>query len=162
RISSPYRTPLATSPLQSGRTAKIKCTAASSSPIWSPMVSPTIATSASAWCLPRTPSPNSGDPMPTGTRSARFEISTGQAEQIRRHATRKKDDKFQLVFECLAEDHDHAEEQALNAYPRGEIIHIMEAAPCQHRDDGRERCTRQISIRRRSRRNAISLNHISG
>src|SRR5262249_144221 len=35
----------------------------------------------------------------------------------------ERGDKFQLVFECLAEDHDHAEEQALNAYPCGEIIH---------------------------------------
>jgi len=33
-----------------------------------------------------------------------------------------KGDKFTLFFECWAEDVDHAEEQALNAYPNGEII----------------------------------------
>ena len=33
-----------------------------------------------------------------------------------------KGDKFKLVFDCQAEDEDHAEEQALNAYPNGEIV----------------------------------------
>jgi hypothetical protein len=28
-----------------------------------------------------------------------------------------KGDKFQMFFQCWAEDEDHAEEQALNAYP---------------------------------------------
>ncbi len=32
-----------------------------------------------------------------------------------------KGDKFTIVFDCLAEDDDHAEEQALNAYPCCEI-----------------------------------------
>jgi hypothetical protein len=35
-----------------------------------------------------------------------------------------KGDKFQIIFECMAEDEDHAEEQALSAYPNGEIVHI--------------------------------------
>ena len=37
-----------------------------------------------------------------------------------------KGDKFTIVFECWAEDHDHAEEQALNAYPNGEIVNIAD------------------------------------
>jgi len=37
-----------------------------------------------------------------------------------------KGDKFTLFFECWAEDEDHAEEQALNAYPNGEIINCTE------------------------------------
>ena len=37
-----------------------------------------------------------------------------------------KGDKFTLFFECMAEDQDHAEEQALNAYPNGEIINCIE------------------------------------
>lgn len=36
----------------------------------------------------------------------------------------EKGDKFQIIFVCLAEDEDHAEEQALDAYPCGEIKHI--------------------------------------
>jgi hypothetical protein len=35
-----------------------------------------------------------------------------------------KGDKFQMFFQCWAEDEDHAEEQALNAYPCGEVAHI--------------------------------------
>ena len=34
-------------------------------------------------------------------------------------------DKFTLFFECWADDIDHAEEQALNAYPNGEIINVI-------------------------------------
>ena len=34
-------------------------------------------------------------------------------------------DKFILFFDCWAEDTDHAEEQALNAYPNGEIINSI-------------------------------------
>ena len=34
------------------------------------------------------------------------------------------DADFTLVFECYAEDDDHAEEQALNAYPCGLILNI--------------------------------------
>lgn len=33
-----------------------------------------------------------------------------------------KGDKFQIVFDCYAEDDDHAAEQAQNAYPNGEIL----------------------------------------
>jgi len=35
-----------------------------------------------------------------------------------------KGDKFRIVFECFAEDDDHAEEQAINAYPNAEIHNI--------------------------------------
>ena len=31
-------------------------------------------------------------------------------------------DKFVIVFDCWAEDEDHADEQALNAYPAGALI----------------------------------------
>jgi hypothetical protein len=34
----------------------------------------------------------------------------------------EKGDKFIIFFDCLAEDEDHADEQALNAYPDAEII----------------------------------------
>jgi hypothetical protein len=37
-----------------------------------------------------------------------------------------KGDKFTLLFDCWAEDADHAEEQALNAYPNGEIINAIQ------------------------------------
>ena len=40
----------------------------------------------------------------------------------------EKGDKFVMHFECEADDADHAEEQALNAYPLGEVINIMEEA----------------------------------
>ena len=33
-------------------------------------------------------------------------------------------DTFTLVFFCAAEDEDHAEEQALYAYPAGSIVNI--------------------------------------
>lgn len=33
-------------------------------------------------------------------------------------------DKFTIFFECTADDPDHAEEQALNAYPFGEVLNI--------------------------------------
>jgi len=36
-----------------------------------------------------------------------------------------KGDKFTLFFDCWAEDTDHAEEQALDAYPNGEIINAI-------------------------------------
>ena len=35
-----------------------------------------------------------------------------------------KGDKFVMFFECWADDEDHAEEQALNAYPCAKIVHI--------------------------------------
>lgn len=34
----------------------------------------------------------------------------------------KNDKETELCFSCMAEDADHADEQALNAYPDGEII----------------------------------------
>lgn len=37
-----------------------------------------------------------------------------------------KGDKFTLFFDCWAEDEDHAEEQALNAYPNGEIVNAIQ------------------------------------
>lgn len=40
-----------------------------------------------------------------------------------------KGDKHALDFYCMADDECHAEEQALNAYPNGEIRHINEVAP---------------------------------
>jgi hypothetical protein len=33
-------------------------------------------------------------------------------------------DRFTVVFDCFAEDDDHAEEQARNAYPAAEIHNI--------------------------------------
>lgn len=35
-----------------------------------------------------------------------------------------KGDKMQLHFDCMAEDDDHAAEQAMNAYPNGEVLHL--------------------------------------
>ena len=35
-------------------------------------------------------------------------------------------DKFILHFDCWAEDRDHAEEQAENAYPGCELLHLIE------------------------------------
>lgn len=40
------------------------------------------------------------------------------------HLHEERGDKFVIVFDCRAEDEDHAEEQALNAYPAGEIVSI--------------------------------------
>jgi len=36
-----------------------------------------------------------------------------------------KGDKFTIHFDCLAEDQDHAEGQAINAYPNGELINAI-------------------------------------
>lgn len=36
----------------------------------------------------------------------------------------EKGDKFTIVFDCFAEDDDHATEQAINAYPNGEIHNL--------------------------------------
>jgi len=36
-----------------------------------------------------------------------------------------KEDKFQIVFDCDAEDTDHAEEQAQDAYPDAKILHSL-------------------------------------
>lgn len=33
-------------------------------------------------------------------------------------------DKFIIVFPCMADDEDHAEEQAVNAYPQCRIVNI--------------------------------------
>jgi hypothetical protein len=43
-------------------------------------------------------------------------------KEFRVSLNEEKGDKFLLFFDCLAQDHDHAEEQAKNAYPYGEII----------------------------------------
>ena len=40
-----------------------------------------------------------------------------------------KGDKFVIVFDCMADDNDHADEQALNAYPDGELINTIEYEP---------------------------------
>ena len=46
-----------------------------------------------------------------------------------------KGDKFQIFFQCWAEDEDHAEEQALNAYPCGDVVHI--SSPSDMDNEGR-------------------------
>ena len=33
-------------------------------------------------------------------------------------------DRFKLIFECFADDEDHAEEQAMDAYPGCTVLHI--------------------------------------
>jgi hypothetical protein len=35
-------------------------------------------------------------------------------------------DKFRLIFECFAMDADHAAEQALDAYPSGQVHHAWQ------------------------------------
>jgi hypothetical protein len=45
------------------------------------------------------------------------------------------EDKGEMFFECWAEDEDHAEEQALNAYPCGEVAHI--SPPSDMDNEGR-------------------------
>jgi hypothetical protein len=37
-----------------------------------------------------------------------------------------KGDKFKISFYCLAEDEDHAEEQAYSAYPNGEDANAVQ------------------------------------
>lgn len=37
-------------------------------------------------------------------------------------------DKFLMLFDCWAEDADHAEEQALNMYPGAEVVNIYKKA----------------------------------
>ena len=39
------------------------------------------------------------------------------------------DTDFMLIFDCWAEDEDHAEEQAWDAYPGCEVKHIVEKEP---------------------------------
>jgi hypothetical protein len=34
-------------------------------------------------------------------------------------------DKFLMIFECWSDDPDHAEEQALDAYPGAEVINVF-------------------------------------
>jgi len=46
-----------------------------------------------------------------------------------------KGDKFLMFFECWAEDEDHAGEQALNAYPCGDVVHI--SPPSDMDNEGR-------------------------
>lgn len=40
-----------------------------------------------------------------------------------------KGDKFQIAFDCYAEDSEHAAEQAENAYPNGEVLTITPFDP---------------------------------
>ena len=40
-----------------------------------------------------------------------------------------KGDKYTLDFYCQAECEDHADEQALDAYPNGEVRHSVEIPP---------------------------------
>lgn len=49
---------------------------------------------------------------------------TPQLKSYRVTLHEEKGDRLKLFFDCSAEDIDHAEEQALNAYPCGEIIQI--------------------------------------
>ncbi len=50
----------------------------------------------------------------------------------------EKGDTFTMHFECMAEDACHAEEQALDAYPNGDVVHIavMDEAVEQRTDGG--------------------------
>ena len=41
------------------------------------------------------------------------------------HLHEDKGDKFTLVFDCWAEDEDHAEDQALDMYPNAEVVSIF-------------------------------------
>jgi hypothetical protein len=50
-----------------------------------------------------------------------------------------KGDKHQLVFWCWADDEEHAEEQALNAYPNGEVLHVT-LGECPLDGDPTDRC----------------------
>jgi len=42
----------------------------------------------------------------------------------------EKGDKFTMLFECDADDEDHAAEQAISAYPNGDVVNVttLEAA----------------------------------
>ena len=44
--------------------------------------------------------------------------------EYRVHLHEDAGDKFILVFDCMAEDADHASDQALDMYPSGEIVSI--------------------------------------
>jgi hypothetical protein len=44
----------------------------------------------------------------------------------------KGDTALTLLFYCMADDPDHAEEQALNAYPNGELINTFESSAEEH------------------------------
>lgn len=44
-----------------------------------------------------------------------------------------KGDKFTIMFDCQAEDDDHAEEQAMNAYPDGAVVNITRL--CEEKND---------------------------
>ena len=64
-------------------------------------------------------------PGANGNTTGSFRSHQGELSRYVVTLHQERGDKFQLVFERLAEDHDHAEEQALNAYPCGEIIHTL-------------------------------------
>lgn len=46
--------------------------------------------------------------------------------EFRVHLHENQGDKFIIVFDCWADDPDHAEEQAINAYPNCEIVSVTE------------------------------------
>jgi hypothetical protein len=46
-----------------------------------------------------------------------------------------KGDRYRILFFCHADDEDHAEEQALNAYPNGEILLVAEIDNEDYPDD---------------------------
>ena len=41
-------------------------------------------------------------------------------------------DKFTIFFDCYADDADHADEQAIDAYPGCEITHTMPIPECDY------------------------------
>ena len=43
-------------------------------------------------------------------------------KHYRVHLHEERGDKFVIVFDCWAEDDDHAAEQALDMYPLGEVL----------------------------------------
>ena len=50
-------------------------------------------------------------------------------EHYRVHLKEYLGDKFTLVFDCMAEDSDHAADQALDMYPGGNIISTTKYLP---------------------------------
>jgi len=41
-------------------------------------------------------------------------------------------DKFRIYFECQADDPDHAEEQAIDAYPNCKVLQVIELKKLNH------------------------------
>lgn len=60
--------------------------------------------------------------------AARAAIAKAEGDGLTAHRVtlhEEKGDKLKLHFDCMAEDADHAAEQALNAYPAGEVLHVQ-------------------------------------